>query len=263
MKWEDLIVPEARTEITMKLCNVQFQVFCPKEDDREQWPKNSGPSLIEIAYIIYKMYSPPAINNKSLEQQLREKPFAYDTTNEMMGSLTSADFKKSSTDSNIGGIGMTDEQNDALAKIIYKKNPTNCQFEIEFKTRTKTYLEKHNTKFDNVQATIFRIRNLLAEFRELGRKYQSFAPATYRFRIKYDDKDPSSNINNPPPNQGKPRTFNDASAYNVTADTPPDTCNICGMTNHSRSNCRNPSRRLTNKSTKSWYDSGLEGTGMV
>ena len=75
MKWEDLILPEARIEITMKLCNVQFHVFCPKEDDREQWPKNSGLSLIEIADIIYKMYSPPAINNKSLEQQLREKPF--------------------------------------------------------------------------------------------------------------------------------------------------------------------------------------------
>jgi hypothetical protein len=71
-------------------------------------------------------------------------------------------------DSNIGDIGMTDEKNDVLAKIIYKKIPTNCQFKIDFKTRTKAYLEKHNTKFDNVQATIFRIRNLLAEFRELG-----------------------------------------------------------------------------------------------
>jgi hypothetical protein len=39
MKWEDLILPEARMEITMKLFNVQFHVFCPKEDDREQWPK--------------------------------------------------------------------------------------------------------------------------------------------------------------------------------------------------------------------------------
>jgi hypothetical protein len=36
MKWEDQILPEARMEITMKLCNVQFHVFRPKEDDREQ-----------------------------------------------------------------------------------------------------------------------------------------------------------------------------------------------------------------------------------
>jgi hypothetical protein len=31
-------------------------------------------------------------------------------------------------DSSIGGIGMSDEQNNDLAKIIYKKIPTNCEF---------------------------------------------------------------------------------------------------------------------------------------
>jgi hypothetical protein len=152
-------------------------------------------------------------------------------------------------DSNIGGIGMSDEQNNALARIIYKKIPTNCEFEVEFKARTKNSLTKNNTKLDNVQATYFRIRNLLAEFRELDQRFQSFAPVQY----KYEDKDPNSNINKNPPNQGKPITFNDASAFAVTADTPPDTCNICGVTNRSSGNCRSADRRLKNKSTKSSY----------
>jgi hypothetical protein len=105
MKWEYLILPEACMEITMKLCNVQFHVFCPKEDDREQLPKNSGLSLIEIADIIYKMYSPPAIKNKSLEQQLSKKPFAYDATNEMI-EIAHLSGLQEVIDSNIGGIGM-------------------------------------------------------------------------------------------------------------------------------------------------------------
>jgi hypothetical protein len=140
------------------------------------------------------MYSPPAINKKSLEQQLREKPFAYDATNEMM-EIAYLSGLQEVIDSIIGGIGMTDEQNDALAKIIYKEIPTNCQFEIDFKTRTKFYLEKHTTPNSITSKRPYsEIRNQLAEFRELGRKYQSFAPATYRFRIKYEDKDPNSNM---------------------------------------------------------------------
>jgi hypothetical protein len=186
MRWEDLILPEARTEVTTKLYTVQYHVFCPKEDDIEQWPKNSGLSLIEIADTIYKMYSPPAIDNKSLEQQLRKKPFAYDAKNEMV-EIAHLGGLQEVINSNIGGIGMTDEKNDALARIIYKKIPTNCHFEVEFKSQTKGYLKKHNNKLDNVQATCFRIRNLLAEFRELGRKFQSFAPAMHKFRIKYED----------------------------------------------------------------------------
>jgi hypothetical protein len=82
------------------------------------------------------MYCPLAINNKSLEQQLREKPLAYDATNEMM-EIAHLSGLQEVIDSNIGDIGMTDEKNDVLAKIIYKKIPTNCQFEIDFKTRTK------------------------------------------------------------------------------------------------------------------------------
>jgi Mo-dependent nitrogenase C-terminus len=94
---------------------------------------------------------------------------------------------QSTVDSNIGSIGMTDEQNDTLAKILYKKIPTNCEFDKEFKLRTKAYLAKNNTKFDNIIAVCFRIRNLLAEFRELGRRRKSFAPPRLRFRIKYED----------------------------------------------------------------------------
>jgi hypothetical protein len=93
------------------------------------------------------MYSPPAIKDKSLEQQLREKLFAYDATNEVMEIAHLSGGLQEVIDSNIGGIGMTDEQNDTLAKITYKKISTDCQFEIDLKARTIAYLEKNNTKF--------------------------------------------------------------------------------------------------------------------
>jgi hypothetical protein len=67
------------------------------------------------------------------------------------------------------GQEISPEQNDILAKIFYKKIPANCELETDFKAKTKLDLEKAGTKLDTVFGACYRLRVLLATFRELCR----------------------------------------------------------------------------------------------
>jgi hypothetical protein len=116
------------------------------------------------------------------------------------------------------GEKITVEQDHILAEIFYKKIPTNCPLADDFKQRTLEHLANKNTKFDAVFSACYRLRVLLAKFRELRRKASTYAPITYAYRQKV-------------------------------------ACNGCGMTNHSTSDCFWEGHPLHNNTHKTWYNS--------
>jgi hypothetical protein len=90
------------------------------------------------------------------------------------------------------GQKITVEQDHILGEIFYKKIPTNCPLADDFKERTLDHLANKNTKFDTVFSASYRLRVLLAELRQLWRKKATYAPSTYAYRIKQEDRDPNS-----------------------------------------------------------------------
>jgi hypothetical protein len=115
-----------------------------------------------------------------------------------------------------------------LAKIFYKKIPTNCPLADDFKQRTLKHLANKNTKFDTVFSACYRLRVHLAEFCEVRRKASTYAPTTYAYRIKHEDRDPNS--------FGK---IDHHTKFQFTQQPPQQkvACNGCSMTNHSTCDC--------------------------
>jgi hypothetical protein len=226
LKWDQLIMKDGREEIALMLCNPLYANLCP-QNELEPWPADSNLDLMQIANIIYKIYSPPQSAGKNQLQRSREAAFRYGMDCEQ---LEIKDILAYQEDINTHYMGekITVEQDHILAENFYKKIPTNCPLADDFKQRTLEHLANKNTKFDAVFSACYRLRVLLAEFSELRRKASTYAPTTYAYRIKHEDRDPNS--------FGK---IDHHSKFQFTQQPPPQkvACNGSGMTNHSTSDC--------------------------
>jgi hypothetical protein len=149
----------------MMLVNPLHHNLCAA-DKRENWPADSDLTLLQIAEIIYKIYSPPIGDNKGIDQMAREHQFSYAISNQTIEIQCILSYQEI-IDRHYMGQEITPEQNDVLAKIFYKKIPANCELGKDFKARTKADLEAKGTKLDTVKAACYRLRALLADFREL------------------------------------------------------------------------------------------------
>jgi hypothetical protein len=64
LKWDQVIMKDGRVEIALMLCNPLYANLYP-QNERETWSADSNLDLMQIANIIYKIYSPPQSAGKN------------------------------------------------------------------------------------------------------------------------------------------------------------------------------------------------------
>jgi hypothetical protein len=124
--------------MALMLCNPLYANLCP-QNERETWPADSNLDLMQIANIIYKIYSPPESAGKNQLQRSREAAFRYDMDCEQMVIKDILAYQEA----HYMGEKITVEQDHILAEIFYKKIPTNCPLADNFKQRNNKEINRH------------------------------------------------------------------------------------------------------------------------
>ena len=217
-------------------------------------------SLLEIAETIMKLYAPEAApQTKAIDQRCREAAFGYKMSDQLVEEKHLLAYLEL-VENNYLGQECLPEQNDKLAKELYKKLPKNTGMAKLFTEHT---IKEIGGGLDTVEKASLRIKGLLSLVRQSIRIATSYGPDNYDYRIDSRDKEITNSSSS-------------SSSYAV-ATTPPasettrsdkrlpvdiyshqpyvERCECCGNYGHSTTRCRWATHALVNNSAKSWKNS--------
>jgi hypothetical protein len=158
------------------------------------------------------------------------------------------------------GETLSEEDDDRLAKISYRKLPRNTGMAKLYVASTRAELDGG---LGTVEKAVLRVKKLLAVVRQAIRLASSYGPEEYVFRIESGDNEiPSS----PPTHyNNQNRSSNDTtnaqndkrSANDVTAAKPAMVayCECCGGWGHEKPFCKWAKHTMANNSDKSFKNS--------
>jgi hypothetical protein len=200
--WQTHIQKTALRLIRYRLHDVMYRTIVP-QNEISIWPKKlTAPagqplehSLLVIAETIMKIYAPEtAPQTKSIEQRCREAPFEYKMKDQSIEEKFLSNFMDI-VDNFYLGLDLLPEQNDKLAKELYKKLPKNTGMARLFTEQT---LQELGTGLDTVDLACNRIKALLSLVRQSIRIATSYGPDEYVYRIDSRDKEVTSSPATPP-----------------------------------------------------------------
>jgi transposase InsO family protein len=261
--WQNHIQKKALRAIRFRLQDITYRSLVP-QTEINIWPaKSSAPagqpleySLLVIAETIMKIYAPEtAPNIKSIDQRIKEAPFGYKMKDQsieegFLGGILDI------VDNFYLGVELPPEQDNKLAKEVYKKLPKNTGMARQF---AETTLLELNGKLDTVELACHRIKALLALVRQSIRIAASYGPEEYVYHIDSRDKEISTIAHSPPtpPTPPYDHSQNDRRASDVTAQTPAfvERCECCGQWGHSTKYCRWAKHPMANNTNRAFKNS--------
>lgn len=186
--WTQIIMPMALTMIQLRLRNEVYRSIVPLQDI-DTWPLRSNgsePKLLHIASVIMKLYgSKLSSDSKTIEEQCRDHPFKYEINSEIVEENFLIGYM-SLVDNYYSGIEIDPDQDALLARILYEKLPQGTPLYSDFLIKTNYDLLDGP---ETVKRACFRVKDVLASFREIVRKANSFCPPDYDYNYESDNSD--------------------------------------------------------------------------
>ena len=161
------------------------------------------------------------------------------------------------------GSSLSLAQDDALAKILYKKLPKNTGVAKLFAEKTTSEVANG---LDTVLNAVHRIKSVLAMVRQSIRIATSYGPDNYDYRIDSRDKEITNSSYSSSSSSSSSSSHAHSSAENKrilkrsAADCEPSTehvekCECCGGYAHSTYHCRWSKHPMANNSLKNFNNS--------
>ena len=273
-RWDSHIQPQALELIRLRLHDITYRTLCPL-DQISIWP-NRLPNtlgepqrytLLEIAETVQKLYAPEAAPQTSIEQRCREAAFVYDMKDQSVEETHLMAYLML-VKHNYLGSALTSEQDDTLAKILYKKLPQNSGMLKQFNESTASEVGKG---LDTVLKAVYRLKGVLAMVRQSIRIATSYGPDNFAYRIDSRDKEITNSSHSS--SSSSSSSSISTSSYNAqtsaetkrinkrsAADCEPPTayvekCECCGGWGHSTYLCRWSKHPMANNSLKNFANS--------
>ena len=165
--WEELILPDALEMIKLRLVNMHQEVGMTLAA-AEAWSSANQP-LLATAELICDLFGRPTRTETTVEINdfIDDFNFGFVLGDRTYEEQSAANFKKLLTD-HYGAINeITDDEQDRICRLLYKKFPKHSQIDAHLTEETKEYLKAKNKKKDSIDACIQRMSLASQEMRRL------------------------------------------------------------------------------------------------
>ena len=165
--WEEVILPEALEMIKIRLVNMHEEIGMTLAEAEAWSPANQ--TLLATAELICDLFGRPTRTETTVEINdfIYDFNFGFVLGDRTYEEQSAANFKKLLTD-HYGAISeITDDEQDRICRLLYKKFPKHSQIDSHLAEKTKEYLKSKNRKKDNILACIQRMSLAIQEMRRL------------------------------------------------------------------------------------------------
>jgi hypothetical protein len=165
--WEEVILPEALEMIKIRLVNMHEEVGMTLAEAEAWSPANQ--TLLATAELICDLFGRPTRTETTVEINdfIYDFNFGFVLGDRIYEEQSAANFKRLLTD-HYGAISeITDDEQDRICRLLYKKFPKHSQIDAYLTERTKEYLKSKNKKKDSILPCIQRMSLAIQEMRRL------------------------------------------------------------------------------------------------